>query len=100
MKIKANYISKYIRSRRVALGMSQEALKDKLGWKGKNTQYISNVELRKCSFPVADLCKLSAALQVDRRELIKLMVDDYRDSLISQVESEVIKDIQFKSEKI
>ena len=100
MKIKANYISKYIRSRRIDLGMSQEALKRKLGWKGKTTQYVSNVELGKCSFPAADLCKLSAALQVDRRELIRLMVDDYKDSLIGQVEREVIKDIQYNNEKI
>lgn len=89
MKIKANYISKYIRSRRVALGMSQEALKRKLGWKGKTSQYISNIELGKCSVPTKSLQSLANALWVDNKVLVDLLVQDYRDSLEAELASKL-----------
>ena len=98
MKIKANYISKYIRSRRTSLDMSQQALQKSLNWNGKSAQYISNVELGKCSFPSKDLRKLSEALQVDREILIDLMVRDYRDSLVNEVNAEIIRDTQLNKQ--
>jgi transcriptional regulator with XRE-family HTH domain len=90
MKIKANYISKYIRSRRVELRLSQQKLTRSLGWNSKTTQYLSNIELGKSSFPTRYINQLSCALNVDRSIIIEAMVKDFRDSL----ENETIGDIK------
>jgi len=90
MRVKANNISKYIRSRRVALNLSQQKLSSFLGWSGKTSQYLSNIELGKCSFPSKDINKLSCALNVDRSVIIEALVKDYRESL----ESQVIEDLK------
>lgn len=90
MRIKANYISKYIRSRRIELNLSQQKLTTSLGWNNRTTQYLSNIELGKCSFPSSYVNQLSSALMVDKKIIIDAMVKDFRDSL----EREVIEDIK------
>ena len=71
--------------KRFELKMSQAELTAKLGWKGRNAQYISNVELSKCSFPPKSVVKLANALNVTTDEIINIMVQDYNLNLLTEV---------------
>ena len=70
-----------IRKRRIELGMSQDFLSKKLGWSGKNTQYLSNCELGKNPFPVKHILNISSALWIDKSIIIDAMTSDYNDCL-------------------
>lgn len=71
----------FIRLRRKCLGLTQKQLTQKLGWKVKNTQQISNTERGLNPFPVKNVYALSLALQISPEIIIGKMLEDYSNSI-------------------
>lgn len=74
-------ISKLIYTRRKELKISQIALTKSLNWSSKTSQYLSNIELGKCSFPVKHVNQLSIALQLPRQKIIEALTEDFVNSI-------------------
>lgn len=70
-----------IRKRRIELNLTQAVLSKRLGWSGKNTQYLSNCELGKNPFPVKHIKNMSSALWIDPMIIAKAMTQDYESCL-------------------
>lgn len=85
MRVMANSLALFIKSRRKELLLSQRQLHQKLDWPVKNAQYISNVERGRCQFPSKDVNKLSIALQIPRDVIIDKLVQDFKYSLLNEV---------------
>jgi transcriptional regulator with XRE-family HTH domain len=85
MRTNAQNLARFIRTKRIELGMSQFDLTKKLGWQTKSTQYISNIERNKCSFPPKSVQLLSDALNTSIDSIVHEMVKDYNLSLNNEV---------------
>lgn len=85
MRVYGKKTGNLIRSRRSELKMSQETLTKKLGWSGKNSQYISSCELGKNPFPVKHINSLCLSIDVSRDKIINAMIEDFRDCLELEV---------------
>jgi transcriptional regulator with XRE-family HTH domain len=85
MRTNAQHLARFIRTKRIELGMSQCDLTKKLGWQSRTTQYISNIELSKCPFPPKSVKLLSDALNTSIDSIVYEMVKDYNLSLNNEV---------------
>lgn len=73
-----------IRERRVALGMSQEELAQKLGYKGRSA--VSELERGKNSVRNAMVEKLAAALETTPGYILGFEKDDLIEELVSELQ--------------
>lgn len=85
MNITGNHLADLIRTRRRELNLTQKKLQAALQWSENNSQYISNVEKKKCQFPPKHINRLSIALHIDRELIIDKMIQDYKESLIKEL---------------
>ncbi len=85
MNITSNNLATLIKRRRKQLRLTQRDVHQRLDWKVKNTQYLSNIELGKCQMPAKHLNKLCIALMLTREDIVKEMVKDYQDALIKEL---------------
>ena len=80
------YIGKFIKQRRISLGLSQAELAKLLSL--NSVQLISNIERGRCGFPRRRLKRLSRALLLDKVDLLKVCSHS--------VYSELCKDLGIK----
>jgi len=82
MRAKAVELAKLIRDRRVELGLSQYEVTAALGYNPKTSQFVSNIELGKCSLPPAKINALSLCLDLPRIKIFQAMVKDYEEGIM------------------
>ena len=75
----------YLKAKRVEAGMSQPALANKLG--DVHSQFVSNWERGLCAPPSHSFQRLISVLELNRDELVKVMVADYQ----AEVELKIYK---------
>ena len=69
-------VGQFLKTKRVEQAFSQKHLAELLG--NLNTQFVSNWERGLCSPPGHCLNDLIAALKIDKRELVEVMIQDSR----------------------
>lgn len=69
-------IAKLIKTKRVALGISQNSLAKKVGCE-KSGQFISNVERGQCSIPLSRLNEYSKSISASKKDLKEAIISDF-----------------------
>ncbi|MDC0980301.1 helix-turn-helix transcriptional regulator [Bdellovibrionales bacterium] len=70
-------LGKYLREKRVSLNLTQREVAKELGY--TTAQFLSNVERGVCAFPIDQLGKLSRLYDIDKQEILNLLMDEYED---------------------
>ena len=78
-----NLIGKFLKQKRVRVGLSQRDLALKLGY--GSAQFISNIERGEASVPPKMARKLVTILNLSERELVRVLVQEYEKYLHSQI---------------
>lgn len=80
-------VAALLREKRIAAGITQEELSEKMGLtqKRKSYQQISNIERGVCQLPIKHVAKISEVLGVTKETIIDLLVQDYKQKIISHI---------------
>ena len=82
--MKSRNLGKFIRKRRLALGMSQSELAQRLGHRLPN--FISQMETGKSNFPFFSWKEYADALEVDRGEFLVLVIRKFSPEILDYLE--------------
>lgn len=69
-------INEILRKQRIRKGLTQRQVADKLGL--ESTQFVSLMERGESHVPITTLGKLLQMLELDEKELIRILVADFR----------------------
>lgn len=76
-------LGQYLRSKRLAAGLSQIELSKRLGY--KTSQFVSNWELGRSSPPLSTLASVVKLLDIPKAELIEIMLAETKDELLKEL---------------